>query len=55
MSISVNPILPVVATQGEAPELGLQPGTVVDARVLKLLSENLVRIAIGRASCRERV
>jgi len=57
MSISVNPILPVVATQGavvatqgEAPELGLQPGTVVDARVLKLLSENLVRIAIANLS-----
>src|SRR5712691_10625951 len=57
MSISVNPILPVVATQGAvvatqgaAPELVLQPGTVVDARVLKLLSDNLVRIAIASLS-----
>jgi hypothetical protein len=50
MSISVNPILPVVATQGAAPELVLQPGTVVDARVLKLLSDNLVRIAIANLS-----
>ena len=57
MSISVNPILPVVATQGAvvanqgaAPELVLQPGTVVDARVLKLLSDDLVRIAISGLS-----
>src|SRR6267378_1717699 len=50
MSISVNPILPVVATQGTAPQLVLQPGTVVDARVLKLLSDNLVRIAIANLS-----
>jgi hypothetical protein len=50
MSISVNPILPVVAAQGAAPELVLQPGTVVDARVLKLLSDNLVRIAIAGLS-----
>src|SRR5712672_3814599 len=57
MSISVNPILPVVATQGAvvatqgaAPELVLQPGTVVDARVLKLLSDDLVRIAIANLS-----
>src|SRR6266850_97390 len=50
MSISVNPILPVAAAQGAAPELVLQPGTVVDARVLKLLSDNLVRIAIAGLS-----
>ena len=57
MSISVNPILPVVATQGAvvatqgaAPELVLQPGTVVDAQVLKLLSDNMVRIAIANLS-----
>jgi hypothetical protein len=50
MSISVNPILPVVAAQGAAPELLLQPGTVVDARVVKLLSDNLVRIAIAGLS-----
>src|SRR6266700_783871 len=50
MSISVNPILPVVATQGVVAELVLQPGTVVDAQVLKLLSDNLVRIAIANLS-----
>jgi hypothetical protein len=50
MPIAINPVLPVVAAQGAAPELVLQPGTVVDARVLKLLSENLVRIAISSLS-----
>jgi hypothetical protein len=46
MPISVNPILPVIAGQGAARDVVLQPGTVVDAQVLKLLSENLVLIAI---------
>jgi hypothetical protein len=50
MSISVNPILPVIAAQGAAPDLLLQPGSVVDAQVLKILSENLVRIAIAGVS-----
>jgi hypothetical protein len=50
MSISVNPILPVMAAQGAAPDLLLQPGSVVDAQVLKILSENLVRIAIAGVS-----
>ena len=50
MSISVNPILPVIAAQGAAPDLLLQPGSVVDAEVLKILSDNLVRIAIASLS-----
>jgi hypothetical protein len=51
MPISVNPILPVLAAQGAAaPELALQPGTVVDAKVLQLLADNLVRIAIANIS-----
>ena len=51
MPISVNPILPVFAAQGApAPELALQPGTVVDAKVLQLLADNLVRIAIANLS-----
>ena len=50
MPIAINPVLPVIAAQGAAPELVLQPGMVVDARVLKLLSENLVRIAISSLS-----
>jgi len=50
MSISVNPILPVIAAQGAAPDLVLQPGSVVDAEVLKILSDDLVRIAIASLS-----
>ena len=50
MAITINPVLPVIAAQGAASELVLQPGTVVDARVLKVLSENLVRIAIASLS-----
>src|ERR1700716_3107904 len=51
MPISVNPILPVLVAQGAAaPELALQPGTVVDAKVLQLLADNLVRIAIANIS-----
>src|SRR6266513_1135327 len=46
MSICINPIFPVIAAQGAAPDLVLQPGTVIDAEVLKLLSDDLVRIAI---------
>jgi hypothetical protein len=50
MSISVNPIIPVIAAQAAAPDLLLQPGSVVDAQVLKILSDNLVRIAIAGVS-----
>src|SRR6266478_3431431 len=50
MSISINPIFPVIAAQGAAPDLVLKPGTVVDAEVLRLLSDDLVRIAISGLS-----
>jgi hypothetical protein len=51
MPISVNPILPVLAAQeAAAPGLALQPGTVIDAKVLQLLADNLVRIAIANIS-----
>ena len=50
MTISVTPILPVVAAQSAAPDLVLQPGSVVDAQVLQVLADNLVRIAIASVS-----
>ena len=53
MAISINPVLPVLAAQeagGVAPELVLQPGSVVTAQVLKVLSADLVRIAIASLS-----
>ena len=53
MAISINPVLPVLAAQevgGVVPELVLQPGSVVNAQVLKVLSADLVRIAIAGLS-----
>jgi hypothetical protein len=50
MPISINPIFPVIAAQGAAPEIVLQPGTVIDAQVLKILANDLVRIAIANLS-----
>lgn len=47
MSIAINPVFPVVAAQGVAAGVVLQPGTVIDATVLKQLDANLVRIAIA--------
>src|SRR4051812_12829791 len=50
MPISINPIFPVIAAQAAAPDLVLQPGTVIDAQVLKILADDLVRIAIANLS-----
>ncbi|WP_315832017.1 flagellar hook-length control protein FliK [Bradyrhizobium prioriisuperbiae] len=47
MPISINPVFPVIAAQEAAPDLVLQPGSVIDARVLKVLEAGLVRIAIA--------
>src|SRR5258708_21610350 len=50
MAISISPVSPVAAAQqvgGVAPELVLQPGSVVNAQVLQVLSADLVRIAIA--------
>jgi hypothetical protein len=47
MSISVNTSLPVIAAQGVAADLVLQPGSVINAQVLQVLSADLVRIAIS--------
>jgi hypothetical protein len=53
MALSINPVLPVLAAQevgGIAPDLALPPGSVVNAQVLKILSADLVRIAIASLS-----
>ena len=53
MAISVTPVLPVLPAQAAAavtPELVLTPGTTIDATVLKVLSADLVRIAIASLS-----
>src|SRR3954462_12682715 len=50
MAISINPIFPVIAAQSAAGDVVLQPGTVIDAQVLKILANDLVRIAIANLS-----
>ena len=53
MAISVKPVLPVLASQeagSVALDLVLQSGSVVNAQVLKVLSADLVRIAISSLS-----
>lgn len=50
MPISVTPTIPVTAAQGASSTLVLQPGTVVSAQVLQILSADLVRIAINSLS-----
>ncbi|OQW58299.1 MAG: hypothetical protein A4S14_08180 [Proteobacteria bacterium SG_bin9] len=47
MAIALNPIFPVVSAKPVAADLVLQPGQVIDARVLKVLENNFVRIAIA--------
>jgi Flagellar hook-length control protein FliK len=46
MPIAITPTIPVISAQSAAPDLVLPPGTVVDAQVLQILSNDLVRIAI---------
>jgi len=41
MPISVNPTVPVIIAQGAASGVVLQPGTVINAQVLKILAGNL--------------
>ncbi|MBI3700393.1 MAG: flagellar hook-length control protein FliK [Afipia sp.] len=50
MSVAINPIFPTISAQGVTPGAVLQPGSVVDAAVLKVLDANLVRIAIANLS-----
>src|SRR5262245_5096335 len=53
MAITINSVLPVLPAKeagSVAPELVLQPGSVVNAQVLKVLSADLVRIAIASLS-----
>jgi Flagellar hook-length control protein FliK len=50
MSIVINPTVPQVAALGVAATVVLQPGTVVAARVLQILGNDTVQIAIGGQS-----
>src|ERR1700678_3165258 len=50
MPISVNPTVPVITAQGAVSGVVLQPGTVINAQVLKILAGDLVQIAIANLS-----
>ncbi len=53
MAISITPVIPESAAKeigGVAPELVLQPGTVVNAQVQQILAADLVRIVIANLS-----
>ncbi|MGX1106750.1 MULTISPECIES: flagellar hook-length control protein FliK [Bradyrhizobium] len=53
MALAINPVLPVLASteaDSVAPDLTLEAGSVVNAQVLKVLSADLVRIAIASLS-----
>jgi hypothetical protein len=50
MSTVINQNVPVAAAQVVAPDVVLQPGSVISARVLQLLGSDQVRIAIGSQS-----
>ncbi|WP_027583325.1 flagellar hook-length control protein FliK [Bradyrhizobium sp. Ai1a-2] len=53
MALTVNPVLPVLSAKevgSVTPDLVLQPGSVINAQVLKVLSADLVRIAISSLS-----
>ncbi|MGY4260630.1 hypothetical protein ACVI1L_007698 [Bradyrhizobium sp. USDA 4516] len=53
MALAINPVLPVLASKeadSVAPDLTLEAGSVVNAQVLKVLSADLVRIAIASLS-----
>src|ERR1043165_8716388 len=53
MAISVTPVLPIQPAQeveAVTPELVLRPGSTINATVLKVLSAELVRIAIASLS-----
>src|SRR3954463_4219238 len=50
MPISIDPMFPVIAAQDAAGDVVLQPGTVIGAQVLKILANDLVRIAIANLS-----
>ncbi|WP_454619621.1 flagellar hook-length control protein FliK [Bradyrhizobium cenepequi] len=53
MALTINPVLPVLSAKevgSVAPDLVLEPGSVINAQVLKVLSADLVRIAISSLS-----
>src|ERR1700719_1693299 len=50
MPIVIQPNVPLVAAQGVTAPVVLQPGSVISAKVLQVLGNDTVRIAIGSQS-----
>jgi hypothetical protein len=50
MVLGVTPVSPFVAVKGVQGDIGFRSGSVVTARVVKILPDNQVRIAIGNVS-----
>jgi hypothetical protein len=50
MVAAINPITPVIAAESVAPDATLRPGSVIDARVLQVLANDFVRIAVSSLS-----
>ncbi|CAM5365213.1 Flagellar hook-length control protein FliK OS=Afipia felis OX=1035 GN=NCTC12722_01776 PE=4 SV=1 [Afipia felis] len=50
MAISINPVTPVIAADAASPSVTLQPGSVIDAKVLQVLANDFVRIAVASLS-----
>ena len=50
MVLGVTPVSPYVAVKGVQGDIGFRSGSVVTARVVKLLPDNQVRIAIGNVA-----
>ena len=50
MPIVITPNIPLVAAQGAAADIVLQPGSVISAKVLQILGNDQVKISIGGQS-----
>ncbi|MDB5619559.1 flagellar hook-length control protein FliK [Tardiphaga sp.] len=50
MVVAVNPISPVIAVSGVQGDVGFRSGSVIAARVVNILPDNQVRIAIGNVT-----
>jgi hypothetical protein len=50
MALTINPITPVISAEAAGPAVTLQPGSVIDAKVLQILANDFVRIAVASLS-----
>ncbi len=50
MALTSNPITPVISADAASPSVTLQPGSVIDAKVLQVLANDFVRIAVASLS-----